>query len=84
MHFIQNPHAIRIEVDRSKVEKSNVIFEFDGSKRVVVCTNFAGSTYESFNYSLYREGGINKTDTAKLFDIFVMWYLANVACEGGC
>lgn len=81
MHFMQNPHTIRIEVDRSKVEKSNVIFEFDGSKRVVVCTNFAGSTYESFNYPLYREGSINKTDTAKSFDTFIMWYLTNVACK---
>lgn len=47
---LTDPYMIRIEVDRSRDNKSMVIFEFDGNQRVRVSTNYKSHTDRIFIY----------------------------------
>lgn len=78
-YFMQNPHSIRISIDRSRIGCSNIIFEFDGSKRCTVCTNFSGDTYKTFNFFLYNDGSINSKETIREFRSFITGYLTDIA-----
>lgn len=71
---------MRIEVDRSREDKSTVIFEFDGNQRVRVSTNYKLDTEKVFRYPTYSMSikPIEKV-IAEEFDKFISKYAKEVA-----
>lgn len=77
---LTDPYMIRIEVDRSRDNKSTVIFEFDGNQRVHVSTNYKLHTDKVFHYPTYsRTLKPLKELIAEEFDKFINKYAKEVA-----
>lgn len=77
---LTDPHIIRIEVDRSKANKSMVIFEFDGNQRVHVSTNYKVHTDRIFIYPTHSLTlKPLKEAIAEAFNKFITKYVEEVA-----
>ena len=71
---------IRIEVDRSRDNKSMVIFEFDGNQRVHVSTNYKLHTDRILTYPTYSMTlKPLKEVIAEAFNKFMAKYVEEVA-----
>lgn len=77
---LTDPYIMRIEVDRSREDKSTLIFEFDGNQRVRVITNYKLDTEKVFRYPTYSMSikPIKKV-IAEEFDKFINKYAKEVA-----
>ena len=81
---LTDPYIMRIEVDRSRENKSMVIFEFDGNQRVRVSTNYELYTDRIFIYPTYSMTlKPLKEVIAEEFDKFITKYAKEVADKLG-
>ena len=81
---LTDPYIMRIEVDRSRENKSMVIFEFDGNQRVQVSTNYELYTDRIFIYPTHSMTlKPLKEVIAEAFNKFITKYVEEVADQLG-